>query len=210
MALLFHIPGVTPLDTSGNTMSGCKLQFYLTGTVTPTDVYSDDELATPHANPVVADSAGYFAPIYMDPAVAYKAVLLTSADVTLKTWDLAVDVFETTGTYTGTITGCTTSPTGTVRWVKYGEAVTLFIPIITGTSNTTACTLTGMPVTIRPARNQGYQQAMLQDNSGLIRGHAQVLTSGVIEFRDETFSSTGFVNSGTKGSDEINLTYTLL
>src|SRR5688572_29575185 len=107
MALLFHIPGVQPLNTSGDLEPLSTLTFSLTGTATPTDTYTDDELTVAHQNPVVANSAGYFAPIYLDPAISYRCIWATGAGVTLKTWDIANDVFETTGTFTGTATGMT-------------------------------------------------------------------------------------------------------
>ena len=50
------------------------------------------------------------------------------------------------GTFTFTGTGFTTSPTGTAYYTKIGDQVTLRIPDITGLSNTTAMTITGLPV----------------------------------------------------------------
>lgn len=71
---------------TGSPLSGAKLYFYESGTSTPKDTYSDSGLTTPNANPVVADSAGRFADIFLSSG-AYKVVLTTSADVTVKTQD---------------------------------------------------------------------------------------------------------------------------
>ncbi|HZL00647.1 MAG TPA: hypothetical protein VFC47_12180 [Caulobacteraceae bacterium] len=66
------------VDANGAPISGAQLQFYLTGTTTPTPVYTDKTLGTPLANPVVADGGGLFAPIFLDPAVTYRARLLNT------------------------------------------------------------------------------------------------------------------------------------
>src|SRR6185436_9013273 len=49
---------------------------------TPQNTYQDEALTTPHANPVVADSNGLFAPIYLDPRLpSYRVKFTTSANV---------------------------------------------------------------------------------------------------------------------------------
>jgi hypothetical protein len=74
-------------DANNDPLSGALLYFYLTGTSTPVDVYSDGDLATEHANPVVADSGGLFPPIYTDQNVSYRVVLKTAAGVTIDEFD---------------------------------------------------------------------------------------------------------------------------
>jgi hypothetical protein len=86
---IFALPKQVNLDSAANTLAGAKAYFYLTTTTTPADVYADSGLVTPLSNPVVADATGVFVPIYMNPAVIYKLVLKTSADVTLYTADPA-------------------------------------------------------------------------------------------------------------------------
>ena len=60
--LLLAQPVLRAMDANGVPMAGAQLQFYLTGTTTPTPVYSSATLSTPLSNPVVADSGGLFAP----------------------------------------------------------------------------------------------------------------------------------------------------
>ena len=72
-------PVIRAVDASGLPMAGARLQFYATGTTTPTSVYSTTGLETPLGNPVVADSGGLFAPIYLDPAVTYRVQLSSAA-----------------------------------------------------------------------------------------------------------------------------------
>ena len=86
MARLFAAPFYTALDSNGNPISGAKLEWFLTLTSTPHDTFTDNALAVAHANPVIADAAGRFAPIYLQDA-DYKAVLKDAADVIIKTID---------------------------------------------------------------------------------------------------------------------------
>lgn len=86
---IFTLPSQQALDSSARALSGAKLYFFLTGTSTPTDAYSDSSLATPIANPLTADSGGTFAQFFLDPDVTYRIVKKSSAGVTLQTWDPA-------------------------------------------------------------------------------------------------------------------------
>lgn len=66
------------------TLPGALLYFYENGTSTPKVVYQDIALATPHANPVVASSAGSFAPIFLSGT--YRVELKSAAGVTQSGW----------------------------------------------------------------------------------------------------------------------------
>jgi hypothetical protein len=64
-------------------LNGGKLYFYESGaSTTPLTTYSDSALATPHANPVVADANGVFPEIYLQEGVAYRVVLKNSGETT--------------------------------------------------------------------------------------------------------------------------------
>lgn len=109
--------------------------------------------------------------------------------------------------YTATATGMTTSPTGSVNYSVVGNTVTLDIPNITGTSNTTACTLTGGPVDIRPAADKDV--LIRVSDSGITQlGFAKIKTTGVIELYS-TVAGNAFSGSGTKGVVATSVTYTL-
>lgn len=75
----FITPFSTALDTAGVTLPGAKLYFYISGTATPQNTYSDDALTIPNTNPVVSDAAGLFSNIYLIDGAEYK-VVLTDAD----------------------------------------------------------------------------------------------------------------------------------
>lgn len=82
MPSLFTLPKQIPLSSAGLLLPGAKLTFSQTGTSTLQNTYQDIGLTTPHANPVVADASGVFAPIYLDPSLPhYRVKLTTSADV---------------------------------------------------------------------------------------------------------------------------------
>ena len=65
-------------NSSGTPVSGAKIYFYIPGTTTPRTTYTDSALTVPAANPVVADSAGWFG-TYTNGSLAYD-VLVKSAD----------------------------------------------------------------------------------------------------------------------------------
>lgn len=91
MSLLFKLPKAVPIQSSGQPHAGAKAYFYETGTTTPKNVYTDAALSIAHANPVVADIAGVFPPIYVSPVEIYKLTLNTLADTLVYTVDPATD-----------------------------------------------------------------------------------------------------------------------
>lgn len=48
------------------------IYFYLTGTTTLANIYSDAALTTPAANPILLSSGQFFPDIYLDPAISYR------------------------------------------------------------------------------------------------------------------------------------------
>lgn len=109
--------------------------------------------------------------------------------------------------YTATATGMTTSPIGTVKYSVVGNTVTLDIPNISGTSNSTSFTLTGGPTDIRPAVDKDVLIRVVDNGSGLT-GFARVKTTGVIELYSSV-SGAGFTASGTKQIHINSISYTL-
>lgn len=114
------------------------------------------------------------------------------------------------GTFTASLTGCTTVPTVTASYSVTNGVVTVFYPLVTATSNTTAMTITGQPAAIRPVTARPNWFANVQDNSAAgFAGRVDIGTDGVLTFYT-TSTGTGFTASGTKGiSGGITLTYNL-
>lgn len=80
MSRLFFMPQAVRVNSAGLPYAAAYISFTLTTTTTATDTYQDNALGTPHANPVVADSAGQFAAIYLDPAITYRARIYDADD----------------------------------------------------------------------------------------------------------------------------------
>lgn len=78
---------IRALNANGRILSGATWTFYIAGTTTLAPIFSDDELTTPLANPIAANSGGAFVSIYLDPRVTYRAVLKTSAGALLQDID---------------------------------------------------------------------------------------------------------------------------
>ena len=76
--------------------------------------------------------------------VIFPNATATGASATTLSW------YEE-GSFTGTLTGCTTSPTATIRFVRVGKTVTVTLPTLTGTSSSSGCTITGSPTSLKPA-----------------------------------------------------------
>lgn len=109
--------------------------------------------------------------------------------------------------YTATATGMTTSPTGSVQYSVVGNTVTLDLPIISGTSNSTAFTLTGGPIDIRPVADKDALLS-ITDNGTVALGFVRVKTTGVLELY-ASVSGSAFTSSGTKAVRPNSVTYTL-
>lgn len=125
-----------------------------------------------------------------------------------------VDATASTGTFTCTGTGFSgTDPTGTCRYVKFGNMVTLFIPHLEGTSDAITFTVTGAPAAIQPTRAQLLRSVRGEDNS-IAQDDIQVRveTSGTITYINGA-DPNGWSSSGTKTNsrpdDGHTITYIL-
>lgn len=103
-AYLFYDPRARPLSLSGVILPNMTLSFFLTGTTTPTPVYSNSTLVTSLGTVVTADANGQFPPIYLSPLITYRVQMKDSAGVLLPNGD--VDPLCPKPDF----------PTGTVQW----------------------------------------------------------------------------------------------
>jgi hypothetical protein len=202
---LFHLPVAIPIE-GGSVSAGAKPYFYQTGTTTDLTVYSDGDLATSHAQPVVADSNGEFAAIYLNPdaSTLYKVVLKDSSDATLWTVDPVSPRTEgfDTDTFTVTWNGFSADPSNTTAtWFRFDRLIQIILPLGTGTSNATTFSLSGVPTAIRPATKQFSYLAFGSDNGSHQDLMAEINTDGTISFAPAgaTYSESGWTNSGAKG-----------
>jgi hypothetical protein len=96
-------PIFTGIDTNGDPVSGGKLYTYAAGTTTAQTTYSDVNLTSANANPLVLDSAGR-GTLFISAGTSFKYVLKTSADVTIWTADNIGSVPKSTATLDVTVT----------------------------------------------------------------------------------------------------------
>lgn len=88
------------------------------------------------------------------------------------------------GSFTGTLTAMTAGTTGTVFYSITGDMVTLYATAtITGTSNGTTMTMTGLPPIVTPLNNKEVPCSSLEDNSVVgLGGSCLVQNTGAIVF----------------------------
>jgi hypothetical protein len=84
--ILFVDPQIKPLSPTGAPQAAAYQLFFLTGTLTPANVYADGALTTPLSQTpgapqpsCTADSAGRFNPIYLNPATTYRVQQFNSS-----------------------------------------------------------------------------------------------------------------------------------
>lgn len=99
------------------------------------------------------------------------------------------------GSFTATLTGCTTSPTATFSYTIQGRTVTLNFAALTATSNSTAATVTGLPSILWPLTARTVI-GFISDNGTKKVSPLTVGVDGVI-----TLTNNGdvFTAAGTKG-----------
>lgn len=103
-----------------------------------------------------------------------------------------------------TLTGCTTSPTGDADYSIADDDVKVRLPAITGTSNTTAATFTGLAAAARPATQQNVI-GISTDNSVNVISIWTIGTDGTITLYNGV--SATFTGSGTKGCAACTISF---
>jgi hypothetical protein len=86
---LFGGVGAQFFDNNGVILTGGKIYTYAAGTTTPAVTYTSSSGATPHANPIILDSAGRVpgGEIWLPAGIPYKFVLETATGILLGTYD---------------------------------------------------------------------------------------------------------------------------
>lgn len=81
------------LDANGDPISGGKIYWYVAGTTTPQDTYTDETATTPQANPVILNSRGISADaIWLKGGASYKAVFNDADDNPIAVYDNIVGI----------------------------------------------------------------------------------------------------------------------
>ncbi len=143
------------------------------------------------------------AALQVNDGVTFKATPVLSADPN------TLDNYAEGGSgVTVTLSGVTASVTGTAFYTIVGNVVTLDLPALSGTSNATGKTYTGLPSAIKPTTQKVFSCATKDNGGSYAAAIGLVRTDGVIEF----FASVGsapFTNSGACSIQSVSVSYTL-
>jgi hypothetical protein len=112
------------------------------------------------------------------------------------------------GQFTGVLTGVTTLVSDAVEFNKTGGTVTLKFRTMTGTSNSTSCNVTGLPVYLKPI-NQQTCVMRLQDNNVDQFGLATISEVNGTIILNTGATGGPFTSSGDKGTLSCTITYSL-
>lgn len=78
-ARLITLPYRPVINLRGGIEAGATLEVYNTGTLDAATIYADEALTTPLANPLTADAAGRFPPVYYDTTEPLIRVIIKTA-----------------------------------------------------------------------------------------------------------------------------------
>lgn len=122
-----------------------------------------------------------------------------------------VNVFDyyKEGTYVATVGGCTTAPTGTVKYTIVGNTVTQELPTISCTSNNTAFWIDGGPVEVRPSASKFVLVRTVNNGGAANIALGMIDNAGSITFSNGLDYGALYTNSGTKQLQAISVSYTL-
>lgn len=142
--------------------------------------------------------------------------LVDDADTTAQRTTLGLGTAATQtyaeGSFTLTGTGFSgTAPTGTARYVQIGKLVTLSLPPLSGTSNATTFTLTGLPAGLQTTLPAQYAVVIGSNASASLASPALmaiVAASGTLTLYLNTAGAL-WTASGTKSIGEMVVSYLL-
>lgn len=116
--------------------------------------------------------------------------------------------FFAEGSFTGVLTGCTTSPPATFRYVRIGDSVIFSgASTLEGTSNATTMTITGLPAWLTPSTTKIIPH-IVKDNGTLTIGKLVIETTGVLTFYKDANGGV-FTASGIKGIPGLSGCYSI-
>lgn len=109
------------------------------------------------------------------------------------------------GTFTVTATGFAGTVSGTARWARSGAQVVLALPDLTGTSNATTFTLTGMPAGL--ASGSVHRQIAVVESGAGVYQYGTVLVNGTALTVQQGPTSPPWTASGVKSLYAVHLSY---
>lgn len=106
------------------------------------------------------------------------------------------------GSFVGTVTGVTGTVTQTFKYIQMGNLILLSLSVnLRGNSNSTTCTITGLPTALTPTAIQVCQANIISSGTQ-DTGSIAINTNGTIQVQLRSGSTT-FVNDGLLKGLEI-------
>lgn len=156
-----------------------------------------------YASTITIDASASYTKVVVDGrSIAGTATAITNNSATSR-----LSIYNDQS-FTVGITGGTTSPTASWTYTIAENAVTIEVSQIVVTSNTTACTITGLPALIRPASTQTVL-LRVRDNSATAMGLGEIDSSGVITLTNSVAGGGAMTNGNQKGLQAQTITYRL-
>lgn len=143
MANRFFSPSEQFVNSAGVPYSGGTLSFYVSGTSTPQNTYSNQALSIPNPNPVTLDSAGRAGAVFLNNA-AYKVVLADALSNVIWTQD---PVYTSDYSTPGAFLIFAGNPNGSVAGIQGAGSVPASVIWDSADNLLFVCTTTGSSIT---------------------------------------------------------------
>jgi hypothetical protein len=178
-ATLYYSPFIPAFNSNGAPVPGAQLLFYLSGTTTKTPPYSDAGLTIQLANPVPADAAGRFPPIYLSSLITYRVRILDASGV-----QIGVDADPYLPASIGAVgfTGApgTQGPQGIPGTAAaQGTAATITVGTVSTLAAGASATVINVGTTTAAVFNIGIPQGAAGSGSGSVTSASVVTANGV-------------------------------
>lgn len=138
--------------------------------------------------------------LVLQPSVGATRIIKVAVNYWVQAW---ISNIQSSNSFTGTLTGMTVATTGTIAYTKNLGLVTLTcVAGLNGTSNSTNCSLTGLPAEIQPTAGRFVMCSHMNDNGAQALVEAQILGGTVTFSRWSSFTAlaaASFTAAGTKG-----------
>jgi len=174
-------------DNNGVILSGGKIYTYAAGTTTPQATYTSASGVTPHANPIVLDSAGRVpgGEIWLTDGLVYKFVIETSTAILIGSYDNITGVNSNFVNYTvqeeviTATAGQTVFNLSTINYTPGTNSLTVYIDGV----------------------NQYVGESYLETDSNTVTFTSGVHVGGEVKFTTAIQTTTGAVNASIVAYD---------
>jgi hypothetical protein len=186
----FPVPFLHPINGSGTPYPAARLNFYVAGSATRLDTYSDKDLTIPNSNPVIADGNGRFGQIFLGSG---------TYDVTLET-SLGANIWTAEDVAASAVSSATTTVAGIVELATTAET-------LAGASSSLAVT----PVAAAAAIQQGFSYGTTGGTANAITVTPTVTPVSLAAGMQVTFRATNnnsgatTLNFGSLGAVSLRL-----